>query len=136
MENAGLTGPVPLSIYNITTLKRLNLYKNHLSGILPWDMCFHLPLLEDLNLGGNQFTGSMPQYIGNCTFLRRLYFSENNLTGMILCAYCGKYFIIYDSMLVFLTPDAFLFLQIIFFYVSIKSFIYRNQGVQIRVQVL
>ncbi|KAA8519632.1 hypothetical protein F0562_013923 [Nyssa sinensis] len=83
IKNAGLTGLVPSSIFNITSLKRLNLNRNNLSGSLPQDMCLRLPVLEVLLLFENKFRGSIPMDIGNCTSLTTIDFSSNNLAGVI-----------------------------------------------------
>ena len=100
-----LNGLIPVSIFNISSLKKIALQNNSLSGSLPEDICHHLPNLEALYLGlnkffgqipssinecrslqnltlnTNKFSGSIPKSIGNLTWLKRLYLHENNLEG-------------------------------------------------------
>ncbi|MFQ6657263.1 hypothetical protein Gotur_027011 [Gossypium turneri] len=55
----GLTGQIPTSIFNISSLKTIDLSNNSLSGSLPDDMCQHLPKLEGLYLGWNELSGNI-----------------------------------------------------------------------------
>lgn len=84
MQNCSLSGPLPSSISNITSLRSLNLYGNKLSGSLPPDMCLNMPDLRAFDLGNNQFSGTIPKEFGNCTSLSDLFLRENNLIGIIL----------------------------------------------------
>ena len=106
LENAGLTGLLPSFIFNITSLKVLNLPDNKLYGGLPWDMCSDLHKLEALILRTNKpFTGGIPTSIGNCTSLMTLSLEELNLSGK--CQKGSEFFvakyIIFHLHIIFLT---------------------------------
>ncbi|MBA0837999.1 hypothetical protein Goarm_010104, partial [Gossypium armourianum] len=79
----GLTGPIPSSIFNISSLKAIGLSENSLSDSLPNDMCQHLPKLEGLYLSSNELSGNIPSSIGKCNNLRILSLSINKFTGII-----------------------------------------------------
>ncbi|KAL6282473.1 hypothetical protein ACE6H2_013402 [Prunus campanulata] len=102
-----LKGPVHVAVFNMSSLTTLTLYGNNLSGGLPDNICQHLPSLQILNLGRNQFdgplpsklwqcrellvlglvennfSGSIPKNIGNLTTMKEIYLGNNNLTGTI-----------------------------------------------------
>ncbi|CAI9786690.1 unnamed protein product [Fraxinus pennsylvanica] len=99
-----LMGPIPFSIFNISTLLMMGLSFNNFSGHLPSTMGLSLPNLELLHLAdnrlsgvipssitnsskltivdmtGNSFIGTIPDF-GNLRLLRRLAMGGNNLTG-------------------------------------------------------
>ncbi|PPD94881.1 hypothetical protein GOBAR_DD08115 [Gossypium barbadense] len=80
----GLTGQIPTSIFNISSLKTIDLSNNSLSGSLPNDMCQHLPKLEGLYLGLNELSGQIPEEIGNLLGLEMLNIKAiKGLTGPI-----------------------------------------------------
>ncbi|CAL2225860.1 unnamed protein product [Prunus armeniaca] len=107
VQNNALKGPVPVVVFNMSSLNMLILYGNNLSGGLPDNICQHLPSLQILNLGRNQFdgplpsklwqcrellilnleennfSGSIPKNIGNLTMIEEIYLANNNLTGTI-----------------------------------------------------
>ncbi|CAN6546266.1 unnamed protein product [Malus baccata var. baccata] len=100
-----LKGPVPLAVFNMSSLKILALTANYLTGSIPDDLCQHLPSIQILSLARNKldgplpsklwqckellqfsldynnFGGSIPKSIGNSTQLERIGISYNNLTG-------------------------------------------------------
>ncbi|XP_050148376.1 probable LRR receptor-like serine/threonine-protein kinase At3g47570 isoform X1 [Malus sylvestris] len=102
-----LKGPVPLAVFNMSSLKILALTANYLTGSIPDDLCQHLPSIQILSLARNKldgplpsklwqckellqfsldynnFSGSIPKSIGNSTQLERIGISYNNLTGTI-----------------------------------------------------
>ncbi|XP_068328514.1 probable LRR receptor-like serine/threonine-protein kinase At3g47570 [Pyrus communis] len=102
-----LKGPIPLTVFNMSSLTILALNRNNLSGSFPDNICQHLPSIQVLNLAYNEFdgplphklwqckellslvldynnfSGSIPRSIGNLTQLTRLGFSNNTLTGTI-----------------------------------------------------
>ncbi|XWS19721.1 hypothetical protein CRYUN_Cryun31cG0040400 [Craigia yunnanensis] len=82
-NNSGLTGGIPPSMFNISSLTKLNLVDNSLSGGLPDNMCNHLSKLEVLRLGLNDFTGHIPSTIGECSNLQDLTLSTNRFNGTI-----------------------------------------------------
>ena len=81
LEEAGLSGHIPSSILNISSLEFLDLRTNNFVGSLPRDMCLHLPALEVLALAENELGGSIPSHIGNCTSLGIMVINANKLTG-------------------------------------------------------
>ncbi|PQQ21851.1 LRR receptor-like serine/threonine-protein kinase EFR [Prunus yedoensis var. nudiflora] len=78
-----LKGPVPVVVFNMSSLTTLTLYGNSLSGDLPDNICQHLPSLQKLNLGCNQFDGPLPSKLWQSGELLVLNLEENNLTGTI-----------------------------------------------------
>ncbi|XP_059653361.1 receptor kinase-like protein Xa21 [Cornus florida] len=104
---SSLTGSIPSSIFNISSLRIINFSNNTLSGSLPVDMCNHLPKLarlylylnqiqghipsdlykcrelQVLSLSFNGFNGGIRKEIANLTMLKELYLRENNLKGTL-----------------------------------------------------
>ncbi|KAL6282484.1 hypothetical protein ACE6H2_013413 [Prunus campanulata] len=78
-----LTGHVPVGVFNMSSLTALNLYGNNLNGGLLDNICQHLPSLQRLNLGRNQFDGPLPSKLWQCTQLLHLTLEENNFSGGI-----------------------------------------------------
>ncbi|KAK4398124.1 putative LRR receptor-like serine/threonine-protein kinase [Sesamum angolense] len=81
--NYMLKGEVPSSIFNISTLKILDLSFNELFGNIPSSVTEGIPNLEILNLAFNQFSGSIPASISNLTKLRHFQLSRNSFSGHI-----------------------------------------------------
>ncbi|XP_038683539.1 putative receptor-like protein kinase At3g47110 [Tripterygium wilfordii] len=79
MRNMGVGGPIPFFIFNTSSLRKTNLFRNHLVGSLPVDICHHIPLLQSLYLGDNKLTGGIPKSIENCTLLEKLRVDHNYL---------------------------------------------------------
>jgi len=76
------TGEIPLSIFNISSLREINLDNNNLIGNLPPEMCQQLPQLQMFTIMFNHFEGSIPRSIGNCTLLLMLVLQHNFFTGI------------------------------------------------------
>ena len=76
---ANLTGAVP-SFSNMPLLEQINLGGNGFTS-LPSVAEFTLPNLWYFSVAQNQISGSLPDY--NLPALEQIYFSENNLTGII-----------------------------------------------------
>ncbi|CAL5360680.1 hypothetical protein CsSME_00051255 [Camellia sinensis var. sinensis] len=98
-----LTGEIPSSICNVSSLYILDLSHNHLSGAIPQclgyfsNVLFVLDLqfnafqgnismifrkgnqLQSLNLNGNQFEGPVPQSLANCKQLQALDLGNNKI---------------------------------------------------------
>lgn len=113
VESNALTGSIPLAIFNMSSLKRMGLTSNKLSGSLPDNICQNLPRLQEvvfdsnrligsipsqwlqckallyLSFSSNRFTGSIPTSVGNLTQLKGIYFDENNLKGIFHTYICG-----------------------------------------------
>nr|GLL32944.1 probable LRR receptor-like serine/threonine-protein kinase At3g47570 [Ipomoea trifida] len=106
LSSNNLTGKIPATMYNVSSLQFVDLRNNHLSGTLPEGICDNyfrqlqglylsanrlsgeipssLPKCMDLrflNLGYNEFHGSIPPEIGNFSKLEWLMLYGNNLTG-------------------------------------------------------
>ncbi len=82
LEGNGLTGSVPSTIHDVSTLNHLNLSHNSITGrILPHFGA--LGAMRELYLNNNQFTGNIPEGIGLLTDLEYLYLAHNQLSGFI-----------------------------------------------------
>ncbi|KAK9725035.1 hypothetical protein RND81_05G117500 [Saponaria officinalis] len=78
-----LSGRIPPSIFNLSSLQGLELYLNQLEGSIPPDMHLNLPQLQVLNLGMNFLTGPFPILFINLTNLISLELSSNRFTGRV-----------------------------------------------------
>ncbi|KAL6133036.1 hypothetical protein ACLB2K_065273 [Fragaria x ananassa] len=77
-----LTGQINSTHWeNLTSLVKLNLANNKLSGSIPLSL-FSLPLLQKLQLSNNQFSGQLLEF-ANVSRLDTLDLSSNNLGGTI-----------------------------------------------------
>ncbi|KAJ0681441.1 putative non-specific serine/threonine protein kinase [Helianthus annuus] len=81
LSNNMFTGPIS-SLCNVTTLNRLDLSNNKLSGMLP-NCLNNLDSLYILNLENNKFTGTIPASIGALQLLHMMSMRGNSLTGEI-----------------------------------------------------
>ena len=82
LTSNGLVGAIPDSVTaGLPQLQHLIVHSNQLSQPLPrqWD----LPVLQTLNLKGNQITGTIPISLSNLINLRSLSLSVNQLGGEI-----------------------------------------------------
>ena len=79
LSGQGLT-KAPSYIFNITSLKSLNLSSNQLEGALQAEIR-HLSHLQILDLSDNKFTG-VPAEVGQLKNLETLDLSNNLLTGL------------------------------------------------------
>ncbi|XP_021287132.1 receptor kinase-like protein Xa21 [Herrania umbratica] len=78
-----LSGFITSSIFNVSSLQIIDLSFNRLVGGLPVDMFNLLPDLKELYLSGNQLHGQIPSSLFNCWQLEVLYLPSNNFTGAI-----------------------------------------------------
>ncbi|KAL0285554.1 UNVERIFIED_CONTAM: Receptor kinase-like protein Xa21 [Sesamum angustifolium] len=78
-----LSGDIPMSIFNISTLQILALTGNSLSGSLPTDMAVRLPNLQGVFLGSNQLTGPIPSSFSNGSVLSVIDLGYNLFSGNI-----------------------------------------------------
>lgn len=76
--NDYLSGSIPSSIFNISTLKNLVLQQNQFSGSLPSDMGISLLNLEQLSLYLNKLSGEIPSSITNASKLTILELNRNS----------------------------------------------------------
>ena len=77
-----LTGSIPAELGSLTSLGRLDLYRNWLTGSIPAELG-SLTNLEYLDLYHNRLTGEIPAELGDLTKLEGLWLSFNFLTGEI-----------------------------------------------------
>ncbi|KAF8087585.1 hypothetical protein N665_0578s0037 [Sinapis alba] len=80
--NKFITGSIPNSFSNLTSLAQLALEDNSLHGNVPSGLG-HLPLLESLSLAGNRFSGVVPASLGNLRSLSIMSLARNSLSGFI-----------------------------------------------------
>ncbi|CAL5410093.1 unnamed protein product [Camellia sinensis] len=83
LSNSNFMGPIPTSIFNISSLEVMSLVENHLLGNLPSNTGLWLPNLNTLYLGGNKLGGIIPDSISNASKLITLDLGENAFTGLI-----------------------------------------------------
>ncbi|KAH0985103.1 hypothetical protein GBA52_012280 [Prunus armeniaca] len=83
VQSNALKGPVPVAVFNMSSLTMLTLYENSLSGVLPDNICQHLPSIQVLGLGLNHFDGPLPSKLWQCKELLILSLKKNNFNGSI-----------------------------------------------------
>ncbi|KAJ7946045.1 Leucine-rich repeat family protein / protein kinase family protein [Quillaja saponaria] len=81
LTNAELSGSLPSSIANLTSLNHLWLGGNELSSTIP-EMST-LKELQTLHLEDNQFEGPIPQSLGQLPKLREIFLQNNNLDAKV-----------------------------------------------------
>ncbi|XP_024046816.1 receptor-like protein 9DC3 isoform X2 [Citrus clementina] len=79
ISNNSLTGEIPSSFCNLSSIQYLYLSNNSLSGQIP--QCLGNSTLENLDLGMNNFQGSIPQTYAKGCNLTYLRLSGNHLEG-------------------------------------------------------
>ncbi|VAH41273.1 unnamed protein product [Triticum turgidum subsp. durum] len=77
-----LSGPIPLTVWNLRNLVVLKLSMNRLSRQIP-STVGNLVQLNQLDLDGNELSGNIPANIGQCKRLAMLNMSVNRLDGSI-----------------------------------------------------
>ena len=80
--NNELSGEVPSSLGDLTSLRRLYLYGTRLRGEIPPELG-RLANLVTLELGRNQLSGKIPSELGNLTSLTELSVAGNRLSGEV-----------------------------------------------------
>ncbi|XP_031403621.1 receptor-like protein EIX2 [Punica granatum] len=75
-----LTGRIPLSIGNLSTLTSLVISNNYLTGEIPgfWS---NIPFLYEFVMSNNSLSGTIPSSIGSLNSLKFFVLSNNNLSG-------------------------------------------------------
>lgn len=81
LEHAGLSGHIPASIAQLTTVSTLSLWHNSLNGTIPPEIG-RMAALTSLNLNNNLLSGQLPGTIGNLN-LSGLGLSFNRFAGTI-----------------------------------------------------
>ncbi|BBG99345.1 Leucine-rich repeat receptor-like protein kinase family protein [Prunus dulcis] len=77
-----LTGPIPKSLKNCTSLVRVRLDQNQLTGNISEDFGVY-PNLDFMNISHNNLYGEISHNWGQCPKLKTLIMAGNNLTGSI-----------------------------------------------------
>ncbi|KAA8533970.1 hypothetical protein F0562_031487 [Nyssa sinensis] len=80
-----LIGSIPASVGELKALNTLDLSENWLNGSIPLEIGGAISLME-LRLEKNSLAGKIPSSIDNCSSLTSLILSQNNLTGPIPAA--------------------------------------------------
>ncbi|XP_049932168.1 probable LRR receptor-like serine/threonine-protein kinase At3g47570 isoform X2 [Nymphaea colorata] len=88
-QSSRLAGTVPPGLFNISSLRELNLQFNYLTGNLPQDVGLMLPNLERIALDNNTFSGSIPQSLAICKNLQELSLGMNQFSGDIPSWLCN-----------------------------------------------
>ncbi|XP_039168737.1 probable LRR receptor-like serine/threonine-protein kinase At3g47570 [Eucalyptus grandis] len=81
LEGTKLSGTTPPSIFNLSSLKEIEIGDNDIGGNLLANIGFALPNIEIFTIGHNRFTGMIPWSMSNATTLRWLQVGENKLSG-------------------------------------------------------
>ncbi|KAK7263910.1 hypothetical protein RJT34_31509 [Clitoria ternatea] len=79
-SNNNLSGEIPLSIGQISSLVVFDLSRNNLRGRIPPSLA-NCSFLEALDLGSNNLFGIIPASLGQLHRLRSLHLSDNNFGG-------------------------------------------------------
>jgi Leucine-rich repeat (LRR) protein len=82
LDNNNLSGSIPSSLGNLSSLVRLYLHANSLIGSIPAELG-NLSSLSQLFLHNNVLTDSIPANLGNMSALTNMSLSGNNLSGAI-----------------------------------------------------
>ncbi|CAN0863434.1 Receptor-like protein EIX1 [Linum grandiflorum] len=83
IQNNSLTGEIPLSLGNCTSIVSIDLGDNKLEGNIPKWIGERLSRLAILNLRGNKFMGYVPEKLCHLQLLQILNLSHNYLFGEI-----------------------------------------------------
>lgn len=82
LSHNNFTGPLPVEISQMQSLKFLILAHNRFNGSIP-AVYGNMPNLQTLDLSFNELTGPIPPSIGNLTSLLWLMLANNSLSGEI-----------------------------------------------------
>jgi hypothetical protein len=77
-----LTGPIPPTISNLSSVLIVNLDHNTLNGSLPFSL-FTIPTLYHLDLSSNSLNGSLPNNLGDVKALSYFNLGRNHFSGLI-----------------------------------------------------
>ncbi|XP_024195837.2 LRR receptor-like serine/threonine-protein kinase EFR [Rosa chinensis] len=84
LDQCGLTGSFPSALLNLSSLVAISLYDKNISGFLPIDICDnHWPNVQIFSVSYNKFSGLIPSWIHQCAQLVTLSLSYNSLVGSI-----------------------------------------------------
>lgn len=83
LHEGRFNGPLPFSLFNISTLEILDLYRNEFCGHLPSSMGRWLPNLRSLVLSYNNFSGKIPESTKNASKLVTINLTSNSFSGPV-----------------------------------------------------
>ncbi|GMH06514.1 hypothetical protein Nepgr_008354 [Nepenthes gracilis] len=88
LDQAGYSGAISSTYWNLPFLRTLELSGNNFSGSIP-DSLSKLASLQKLSLSSNSLTGSIPDSLGSLTGLEEAYLDNNGLQGQIPPSFNG-----------------------------------------------
>jgi Leucine-rich repeat (LRR) protein len=77
-----ISGPIPVSIGNLSRLKSLDIYQNGMDGFIP-DSLYQLANLEFLDISSNKFVGRLSTDFGRLSELEFLSVANTTISGEI-----------------------------------------------------
>ncbi|KAK8462633.1 hypothetical protein SEVIR_1G238701v4 [Setaria viridis] len=83
MPENNLSGGIPQTLFNLSSLRQLSLAYNMLGNTLPSNFGNALPNIQFLYLANNMFEGNIPASLANASGLIDLSLSSNKFTGQI-----------------------------------------------------
>uniref|UniRef100_A0ACD6A9U1 Uncharacterized protein n=1 Tax=Avena sativa TaxID=4498 RepID=A0ACD6A9U1_AVESA len=84
LEFNQLSGFVPQAMYNMSRLQKISLTNNrNLTGMLPSNQSFNLPMLSFIALSGNNFFGRFPSGLASSQYLKVLNFGLNSFVDVV-----------------------------------------------------
>ncbi|ONI24585.1 hypothetical protein PRUPE_2G248300 [Prunus persica] len=83
-----LTGGIPSSLGNLSSITQLSLAYNNLAdnefkSSIPPNIGLNMPNLQQIGIGGNEFSGNIPASFSNASQFRILDITENNFLGQV-----------------------------------------------------
>ncbi|XP_020582295.1 tyrosine-sulfated glycopeptide receptor 1 [Phalaenopsis equestris] len=81
--NNNLSGPIPQDLFDMTSMQRLSLPFNQLSGNIDGKLITKLVNLEFFDLSCNQLSGKLPASISQMTSLEQIVLYGNQLSGAL-----------------------------------------------------
>lgn len=78
-----LTGGLPQSLFNVSSLQILGSELTGIGGVLPPNIGDALPNLQWLYMDSSMFHGHIPASLGNASRLVVLNFASNNFSGQV-----------------------------------------------------
>lgn len=90
LSSNGLSGTIPSTIGQLTSLTSLYLGDNELIGTIPSTIGQLSLNLFALSLSNNQLSGTIPQTIGQLSSLSFLGLNDNRLTGIVTFSLCQR----------------------------------------------
>ncbi|XP_031390698.1 probable LRR receptor-like serine/threonine-protein kinase At3g47570 [Punica granatum] len=82
LPSLGLSGTIPSSLSNLTSLENLNLFNNSFYGEIPLNLG-NLSSLRTIILAGNSVNGTIPGSLSLCLNLEQISFEDNQLSGSL-----------------------------------------------------